>query len=215
MIDFIAKNWVNISLVIVGTFALVIYKLQERRKKIDAASLIILQIDDLQERLREISGYIVNGQLNSGAFYESLPLMEKNYWHEYKHYFVQKLDATSYNLLNQFYNYTSAVQEQQILLKELQKNSLQMTHSLFINIESQFIANGIIKTQIFDANTFWNEYNNQKHALESIINQNALTVYTPAQIAISIENMLKKYSMLTIVGSDGYRLLKKWSIKRF
>lgn len=215
MIDFIAKNWVNICLVIVGTFALIIYKLQEHRKKIDAASLIILQIDELQERLREISGYIVNGQLNFGAFYESLPLMEKNYWNEYKHYFVQKMDTTSFNLLNQFYNYTSEIQEQQLLLKKLQKKHFYMTQSILTNTESQFISNGIIQNPIFDANKFWNEYNNQKSALESIINQNALTVYTPVQITISIENMLKKYSMLTIVGSDGYRLLKKWSIKRF
>lgn len=55
--DFIAKNWVNMCLVLVGSFALVIYILQERRKKIDAASLIVLQIDEIREKLRKISTY--------------------------------------------------------------------------------------------------------------------------------------------------------------
>lgn len=227
MIDFIAKNWVNMLLVIVGTFALVIYKLQERRKKIDAASVIILQVDELQERLREISGYIVDGQLNNTAFYESLPLIETDYWNKYKHYFVQEMDANCYSLINSFYNYVSEVQEQQVLMKSLQKNHFYMMQSLIGNIEGQFISMGInqsnngatspivAQNQMFDANMFGNEFIRQRSKLESIINQNLLTTYIPTQIRISLENVLKKYSMLSITGSDGYRLLKRWSIKRF
>ena len=77
MVKFISENWANILLIIVGSFALATYILQERKKKIDAASLIVLQIDEFQERLREISTFIVDGQLNETAFYESLPLMEQ------------------------------------------------------------------------------------------------------------------------------------------
>lgn len=76
MVKFISENWANILLIIVGSFALATYILQERKKKIDAASLIVLQIDEFQERLREISTFIVDGQLNETAFYESLPLMD-------------------------------------------------------------------------------------------------------------------------------------------
>ena len=87
MVKFISENWANILLIIVGSFALATYILQERKKKIDAASLIVLQIDEFQERLREISTFIVDGQLNETAFYESLPLMDTDYWNKYKHYF--------------------------------------------------------------------------------------------------------------------------------
>ena len=121
--DFIAKNWVNMCLVLVGSFALVIYILQERRKRIDAASLIVLQIDEVQEKLREISTYIVDGKLNETAFYESLPLIEENYWSKYKHYFVKKMDAMSYGSMNQLYDYVLGIQEQQQLMKILQKNA--------------------------------------------------------------------------------------------
>lgn len=223
-------------------------------KKIEAASLIVLQIDELQDRIREISGYIVNELLNSTAFYESLPLIERNYWSEYKHYFVQKMDATSYNSLNQFYNYVSEIQEQQVLLKTLQHNHFHVTQTVLANIQTLFISTGIAqnyggvipqimslvnrtppeeatekdvetfrefakqmftKAQNFDAGTFWSEYNRQKSNLEYIINQNALTAYIPSQIKISLDNILKKYSMLEIVGCEGYHLLKKWSAKRF
>lgn len=57
------QEWADLFLIGVGALALVVYWLQERRKKIDAASLIVLQIDEIQERLREISTFIVEGQL--------------------------------------------------------------------------------------------------------------------------------------------------------
>lgn len=255
MIKFLADNWVNILLVLVGTSALVIYKLQERRKKIDAVSLIILQIDEMQERLREISTYIVDEQLNTTAFYESLPLMEENYWGKYKHYFVRSMDATSYASLNQLYNYVSGIQEQQLLMKNLQKNSFILTQTLLMNMEAQLIGVGlgnsygsvspaqiastmenmippnvteedrnnlqmIVKQIIehnpnFDDNQFWNMYRQQDERLKGIINNGALSPYIPVQIKISLDKILREYSMLEITGTDGYQLLKKMSKNKF
>lgn len=107
----IISVFTNIFLVVVGCGVFVVYYLQERRKKIEAACLIISQIDELQNRILEISNYIVNGVLNSTAFYESLPLITNNYWDKYKHLFVRKMEQNSYSVLNKFYNYVSEIQE--------------------------------------------------------------------------------------------------------
>lgn len=228
MISFIAKNWVNMLLVIVGTLAFVIYKLQERRKKIDAASLIILQIDEIQENLREISTYIVDGKLNETAFYESLPLMEENYWGKYKHYFVSKMDATSYGSFNKLYNYVAGIQEQQLLLKNLQKNDFYLTQSILKYMEVQFINNALNNQivgntspfqqsiyQNFDYNQFLNNYRQQDELFKNIINNNAFTLYFPVQIKISLDKILKECSILEITGTEGYQMLKKISKKKF
>ena len=233
MLEFLRDNWANILLIIVGSFALAIYILQERKKKIDAASLIVLQIDEFQERLREISSFIVEGQLNETAFYESLPLMDTDYWNKYKHYFVRKMDATSYTALNQLYEYVSEIQEQQMLMKGFQKNFFQITQNVLANIESQFIVTDInnvctevtaqnitsaienIQNLNFNMNRFWSLYNQQRNWIRAIINQGALTSYVPVQIRISLEKMLKKYSMLEIIGTDGYQMLKKTSKQKF
>ena len=249
------QEWADLFLIGVGALALVVYWLQERRKKIDAASLIVLQIDEIQERLREISTFIVEGQLNETAFYESLPVIDTDYWNKYKHYFVREMDATSYTALNQLYEYVSEIQEQQMLMKAFQKNFFQITQNVLANIESQFIVadlnnscTGVTVQNItsamgnllpqgvseadrntpnamvqqvaaqnpnFDMNRFWNLYNQQKNWTKSIINQGALTPYIPVQIRISLEKMLKKYSMLEITGTSGYQMLKKTSQKRF
>lgn len=255
MLEFFKDNWANILLIIVGSFALATYILQERRRKIDAASLIILQIDEFQKRLREISTFIVDGQLNETAFYESLPIMDTDYWNKYKHYFVRKMDAASFTALNQLYEYVSEILEQQMLMKSFQKNSFQITQHILANIESQFIMADLnnactevtaqnitsamgnmipqgvseedrntltemvrqiaVQNSNFDMNRFWNLYNQQRNWTKSIINQGALTSYTPVQIRISLEKMLKKYSMLEINGTSGYQMLKKTAERKF
>ena len=239
----------------VGTLAFVTYWLQESKKKIDAASLLVIQIDELMERIREISTYISNGQLNEAAFYESLPLMEENYWNKYKHFFVRDMDSTSYSSLNQLYNYASEIQEQQQLMKELQKNGFYQTQAVYTNLESQMIFNclgvasnnavnqgvtaamsNILSNNVsdtdkenlnqwmqkivnqnspIDMNTFWGMYRQQQSYLMDVLNRNALTKYIPDQIRISLEKAIKETSMLGIVGSEGYQVLKKISKKKF
>ncbi len=51
----------DIALIVVGGFALLIYWLQERRKISEAASLIVMQVEELQKRMREIKTYICDG----------------------------------------------------------------------------------------------------------------------------------------------------------
>ena len=226
IISFLSKNWVNLGLVIVGSFAMVIYGLQEHKKKIEAASLVKIQIDELEERLREISTYIVEKEINESAFYESLPLMEENYWNKYKHYFVRKMDHKSFSDINLLYSYASEIQEQQLLLKQIQKDSFSLTQKVLLNIEMQLIFYGInnqygvspqqIATQNFnfDMQQFWTNYNQKKQQLELIINQKALTSYAPVQVRISIEKKLQEYSMLNVSGSLGYQILCKFAKRR-
>lgn len=66
-----------------------------------------------------------------------------------------------------------------------------------------------------DLEQFWNVYRQQQGKLNSVLNQNALTKYMPEQIRISLEKAIKETSMLGIVGSEGYQVLKKISRKKF
>ena len=69
--------------------------------------------------------------------------------------------------------------------------------------------------QNIDPNTFWNTYNQSKANLHSVINQNALTHYIPVQIRITLENALKKYNAIQVIGCEGYRKLKKIANRKF
>lgn len=84
------ENTKNIWPLFVGCIAFLVYILQERRKVSEAASLIVLQIEDLKGQIKKINSYIIDKKLNDAAFYESQILFQKDYWNEYKHYFVKK-----------------------------------------------------------------------------------------------------------------------------
>ena len=105
----------------------------------NAASLIILQINELQVRVQEIQTYVTDKGLNFGAFYDSLPLMDIDYWSKYKHLFIRKMGSKSYNDFNKFYQYIARIQEQQELLRNLQKNYFFLKQNAISNSEFNYI----------------------------------------------------------------------------
>ncbi|MBQ4618390.1 MAG: hypothetical protein IJB25_00710 [Clostridia bacterium] len=255
VLTFLSANWIDVALILVGLSALLIYWIQERRKVSEAASLIVMQVEDLQKRLREIATYIVEGQLNAGAFYESQVLLKTDYWDKYKHYFIRKMDGFSFNTFDAFYSCAEEVLEQQQLMKNLQKNSFFLTQQAIMNAEmnsimqnlSLCIQNPVNPEQLIQAmmgsipqsmdiaqktaveNTlkglaianpnvafkqFWNMYNTNKGNLHTVINQKGLTEYIPTQIRISLENALRKYNSIQIIGCNGYRKLKKLASRK-
>lgn len=137
----------DIVLILVGLIALVVYFLQERRKTSEAASLIVIQVEELKKQIQEINSYISNGMLNSSAFYESQPLFQKNYWNEYKHYFVRKIDSGSFGIFDEFYNCASEILEQQQLVKKLQKYFFLLTQKILVQAESCFFQKAISNCQ--------------------------------------------------------------------
>ena len=56
---------------------------------------------------------------------------------------------------------------------------------------------------------FWNLYRQNQANVQTVINQNGFTKYIPTQIRISLENALKKYASLHVLGSIGYKKLNK------
>lgn len=137
------SNLKDILLIGVGFVALVVYVIQERRKVSEAASLIILQIEDLQKRIREIGSYITEGVLNDSAFYESQILFKTDYWDQYKHYFIRKLDSFSFNTFNEFYNCATEILEQQELMKNLQKNFFFYTQQTLMQMEGNAVLQSL------------------------------------------------------------------------
>ena len=181
-IQFISANLLDILLVIVGASAFAVYKLQERRKISDAASLIVLQVNDLQEKLREIQSYIVNGELNDTAFYESQIIFTENYWDKYKHYFVRKIDSESFHLFNDFYACASEVLEQQQLMKNLHKNFFYVIQNVLAQLEAGYIQAGFQNCSANPVDT-----NTLVQGLSQSIPQNL----TPEQ-KTAVENMIKQ-----------------------
>ena len=248
--EFLQRNWVDIAMIIVGSLALVVYILQVRSRKTEAALLIVQQLSEIQNDVISMSSCIVDHKLNEGAFYEMLPLIGENYWSKYKHLFVRDMDTQSISLFDKHYKYVGVLQEQYNLIHNLQRNFFFVNQQIIANLEANFISVGIstmdqssvlmreIATKLetennqdkdlllklfqqimtnnpnMDLEAFWDYYNANRSKLISIINQNALTEYIPAQIRISIENAISQYALLNISGCEGYKKLLKISQRK-
>ena len=140
------ENTKNIWPLFVGCIAFLVYILQERRKVSEAASLIVLQIEDLKGQIKKINSYIIDKKLNDAAFYESQILFQKDYWNEYKHYFVKKMDSGSFNIFDDFYNCASSILEQQQLMKNLQKNFFFLTQQVLAQTESNLFQQAMFSS---------------------------------------------------------------------
>lgn len=239
----------------VGLAALAVYILQERRKVSEAASLIVIQVEELKKQIQNIGSYIVEKSLNSTAFYESQPLFQEDYWNKYKHYFVKKLDARSFAIFDEFYSCAAGISEQQQLMKALQKNFFFVEQNILSKAESSFMQEAmdtslksIDKDQvvealkstlpqgvsdgnkniidlmlngIMDANPNYNLdlifkiFSQKRSMFIELINRNMLTQYCPGQIRISLENAIKKVTLLEIVGCEGFIKMKQIANRRF
>lgn len=240
----------------IGLVALAVYILQERRKVSEAASLIVIQVEELKKQIQNIGSYIVEKTLSAPAFYESQPLFKEDYWNKYKHYFVKKLDARSFIIFDEFYSCAAGILEQQQLMKSLQKNFFFVKQNVVSNVESNLICEAmkistgeINKDNIVKAlgsllpqgvsgedrntidsmlNGFINvgpNYNlnltkecflKKRCAFVELANTNGvLTTYIPDQIRISLENAIKKVTLLEIVGCEGFRKMKQIANRRF
>lgn len=127
-------------MILVGLVAGLIYWLQERKKISEAASLVITQIEDLQKRMREISSYITEGKLDDVSFYESQILYQTDYWDQYRHYWVRRLDASSLGTIDEFFRCAAEVKEQQELMKNLQKNFFFQKQQMILQLECNYIC---------------------------------------------------------------------------
>lgn len=123
------------ALLVFGGFgAFIVYWWQKRNEKRDAASLVVLQIEDLTYKLLEVNDMIVDGMINETSFYETLDIINDNQWEKYKHLFVNKIDSFSYKIINSFYEYTLSIKEQLSLAKRLQQNQ-------YFNIQGMLDSN--------------------------------------------------------------------------
>ena len=100
------ENIFDIALVAVGASALITYFLQKKNEYRAAATLIIGQVDCIEEQISELKH---KPQLNNDAMYYVKSILQENMWERYKHLFVNKLSAPEYQLIQSFFDNTGTL----------------------------------------------------------------------------------------------------------
>lgn len=135
----------NFLLVIAGFSAVGIYLSQKKDEKKSAATLVVMQIDSLKNKLPEIIELISNNKINETGMYETLDILDDNQWDKYKHLFVGNIDITSLKIIDDFYYATSLIREQLVLAKKLQQQSFFNNQQMLANNFNYFLIQGLEK----------------------------------------------------------------------
>ena len=128
------NNIINVLLVIGGLTAFLVYYLQCKTKKRDAAALIVTQVEELKEKILQINNISFDNSINEKAFYETLDIITDNQWEKYKHIFIKKMDSYSFKTINNFYESILSIKEQLVFVKQLQ-------HQQYFNIQGMLHSN--------------------------------------------------------------------------
>ena len=135
----------NFLLFIAGFSAVGIYLFQKHDEKKSAATLVVMQIDSLKNKLPEITELISNNKINETGIYETLDILDDNQWNKYKHLFVGNIDITSLKIIDDFYYATSLIREQLVLAKKLQQQSFFNNQQMLANNFNYFLIQGLEK----------------------------------------------------------------------
>lgn len=141
-------NGVRDFLLCIGGLGILGYLFQKKQEKRDAAALIVLQIDELKEKLLEVNDMVVDGVINETSFYETLDIINDNQWEKYKHLFVNKIDNQSYKVISSFYEYTLSIREQLSFAKRLQQNQYFNIQGMLDSNSNAVLMDNINKTKI-------------------------------------------------------------------
>ena len=107
MLEFILCNWLDLLLTLVGLSAFAVYYIEKHDKMRTAATLIINQIDEIDE---QISALKHEPQLNGNVIYNVKTILDQNAWEEYKHLFAKLLDKSEYELIQKFFDNAERVE---------------------------------------------------------------------------------------------------------
>ncbi len=111
------------SLILIITVAVtaIIYFLQKRDERINAARMIVMQIDSLNNRvdsLMRVLGTDVT-RFDAEKFWQTEDILEDSKWDQYKQLFVKKMDYNEIIALNNYYANIISIGKQQAEVKTL------------------------------------------------------------------------------------------------
>lgn len=138
---------IDILLLLATASALIVYFWQRNDRKKAASTMIVLQIEEIQEKIKVLESYIVDGAINHTAFYESLPVITDNHWSEYKHLFTGELSASSFRKINEFFQLAEGINAEHEKIKEFQTRSLFLNQEHLATCEKQILIDTFSSTE--------------------------------------------------------------------
>ncbi|WP_418203523.1 hypothetical protein [Anaerotignum faecicola] len=198
------RDWADVFLIAVGLSAMIVYIFQKRDKKRSAATLILGQIDSIEEKI----GILKNGhQLNNVVVYHSKTIISENTWEKYKHLFAKELSQSEHRMIQNFFDTAEQLERTRADIVMVIKNAWADKSSVEHQIIGEMIKNDVITTSM---------PNEMRSSKEMTLFQDRYKpldlVFTPDIAINSFVNNLNNFTMLS--GTTAYEKIQHYSFSK-
>ena len=198
------RDWADVFLIAVGLSAMIVYIFQKRDKKRSAATLILGQIDSIEEKI----GILKNGhQLNNVVVYHSKTIISENTWEKYKHLFAKELSQSEHRMIQNFFDTAEQLERTRADIVMVNKNAWADKSSVEHQIIGEMIKNDVITTSM---------PNEMRSSKEMTLFQDRYKpldlVFTPDIAINSFVNNLNNFTMLS--GTTAYEKIQHYSFSK-
>ena len=203
------RDWADVFLIAVGLSAIAVYFFQKRDKKRSAATLILGQIDSIEERI----GILKNGhQLDNVVVYHSKTIISENTWEKYKHLFVKELSQSEHRMIQNFFDTAEQLERTRADIVMVIKNAWADKSSVEHQIIGEMIKNDIITAAPRKLKSI-----DELKSIDQIKSfQNLFIpldiVFTPNVAINSIVDNLNNFTMLS--GTTAYEKIQHYSFSK-
>jgi len=112
MYNFLDSNlFQTITILVVGIFVFIIYKINIRDERKRAATILFMEIREIEGALKKLLEVV-----SSENYYSSAPIIKENSWEKYKSIFIKYLDQDEYSLISEFYSNVCRIEEERLIL---------------------------------------------------------------------------------------------------
>lgn len=198
------RDWADVFLIAVGLSAMIVYIFQKRDKKRSAATLILGQIDSIEEKI----GILKNGhQLNNVVVYHSKTIISENTWEKYKHLFAKELSQSEHRMIQNFFDTAEQLERTRADIVMVIKNAWADKSSVEHQIIGEMIKNDVLTTSMPNEMRSSKEMNLFQDRYKPLD-----LVFTPDIAINSFVNNLNNFTMLS--GTTAYEKIQHYSFSK-
>lgn len=181
---------------IITTIAISFWQVDASKKKDirNAVFIVLLQIENIEENIENLSECIINGELQEKPFHYCPVIYEENQWDKYNHIIAGNISNDTFKTVDKFFKIANKIKEQQILIKQkLQQASEHRVYGYY--------------NMIYNPARYFSSTNNINYNIENINKTNeeirklfdtiTVTTYILKEYATGLEMRLKQYTKLT------------------
>ena len=187
----------GLATIITGTVAIIIYFIQKRNNKIQAARMLLTEIRTAEEQIE-----IIKEKITSGRIITDLPnsIFPTNNWKKYAHLFVSDFDQDDLKLMNSFYDYGEQIEDFSVR----NNNYFWITTEERARVTVQMIAK-FVDESFTESDKEYYIKNKKQLFTDGMDNHN--TPYSPIKTLDGIKNLISRIQTIT-TSSTGTKLKK-------